>query len=357
MPKKLALFPMTRDMCAMARYSSLLHDYELTQLLVPGFVKFAGKDISRIDGGSVANIMLAEYNRDALADCGTLFVDYDENMQAMPVYDDVIQEAKQMGKEVILSRNLEKRLQKENFEYLNSGFVADDQRDYLNEIRVPVITVLTQGVRTDQFAVELALRKYYIEEGYKVAQIGSFDASRFFGFTALPNFMHEPRDAYEKTLKLNRFVRDITVKEQPDLLILGIPGATMKYNNRLLNGMGFLPFIACSALRSDLLILSMYYADYKKSYFDEMHNHGIYRLDAPIRFFNLSNTRFDPDASSPDEIKCRYVDLTSDFVLSNIHKQKNVDDYHIFNVLDNNSARSACIATQELLVENVQGVR
>ena len=354
MLQKLALFPMTRDMCAVARNQSILRGYSLTQLLVPGFTMLAGEDISRIDGGSFANVRLAKYGADALVDCDVLFVDYDENMQVISMYNDVIQTAKEMGKDVVFSRKLRSQLREKNISQSNNvPLLSNSDFDYLYEINVPVITVLSQGPRTDQFALELALRNHFSNEGYKVAQVGSYEASSFFGFSDLPDFLHEPFDAYEKILKFNHYVKELIDNEKPDLLILGISGAIMKYNDRLLNGLGVLPFIACSAVRSDLQILSMYRDNYKNVYFDEMFNYGAYRLSAPIRFFNISNTCLVPEMSS-DIPKRKYIDLTSNFVLENIHCDVQDGEYHIFNVLNHDSANGAFIAAQELLTGNTR---
>jgi len=356
MKKKLTLFPMTRDMCAIARNQSLLQYYVLDRLLVPGFSRLAGEDISEVDGGAVANIKFTEYNSDALDDCDIIFVDYDENIHSMSVYNDVIQNAKEIGKEIVLSRKLRDRLRDKSEDQFDDIPAPNRlNADYLHEISVPVITVLTQGPRTDQFALELALRKYFSSEGYKVAQIGSHEASIFFGFSDLPCFMYESRDGYEKALRFNHYVKELISEEKPDLLILGIPEATLKYNNKLLNGLGFMPFIACSAIRSDLQILSMYRDDYKLSYFDEMYKHGLYRLGVPIRFFNISNTCFAPDMSS--EIpKHKYIDLNSNFVLSNIQEDVKQGQYCVFNVLNSESTKDACKAAHELLVGNVSSL-
>ena len=48
--QKLALFPMTKDQCAIARYQSLLAGFELDKLYVPQFWGLNGADVFKLDG-------------------------------------------------------------------------------------------------------------------------------------------------------------------------------------------------------------------------------------------------------------------------------------------------------------------
>jgi len=359
MTKKLALFPMTKNMCAVVRYLSLLQGYVLSHLLIPNFMGLTGEDISRIDGGTNATATLADYSKELLVECDTLFVDYDESLTSLSLYNEAIQDAKELGKEVILSRKLIQQLQYEINETkelpISNPRIRSLENDYLQEIRIPVITVLTQGERADQFIVELALRKHFLEEGYKVSQIGSHEASQLFGFSSLPDFLFESRDIYDKTMLFNDYVKELTDKEQSHLLILGVSGGTMKYSNRVLNDLGFLPFIACTAVRSDLPILCMFHSVYKESYFDEMFNHGRYKLGSPIRFFNISNTCFLPELSSDIPV-IKYVDVNSDFVMNSLQTEMGTGEYHVFNALNNESMENACKSVQEMLTNNVGNI-
>lgn len=355
MHKKLALFPMTRDMCALARYRSLLQGFELAYLFTTHFV--SDKDISQIDGGTVTELKLTEYNTNDLSVCDVLFVDYDENMKNLSLYIEVIQKAKNMGKEVMLSRKLINKLRKESLTWpMDTPHKIDSNVDNLYEIRVPVITVLSQGDRTDQLAIELALRGYFIDKGYSVSQVGTHEASRLMGFPSMPNFLFESRDAYDKTLKFNHYIKELTEKEQPDLLILGVPGAIMKYNNKLLNGLGYIPFVVCNAVRSDLQILSMYHNIYNTSYFNEVEQYGFYRLCAPIRLFNISNVGFIPNLSSEIPIE-KYLDLNSEFVINSVQNDIDYGEYYLFNALDYESAKQACSAIEDILSNNVQNMK
>lgn len=354
---KLALFPMTREQCAIARYPSLLQKYVLSHFFVPKFKHHLnGMDVSKLDGGEDIGAAVTICNLESLADADVLFVDYDERIENKNIYQRVISDATEKGVEVVLSNLMEQILSNEPKIWSTEPPMTTTNEDSLYDIQVPIITVLSQGIRTDQFAVELALRKYFTEIGYNVSQIGSINASQFFGFDGVPDFLLEPRDAYDKILRFNHYVNDIVNKDQSDLIIIGVPGAIMKYNNKILQDLGILPFVISNAVECDTSILCMYNAKYNKQYFDEMVKYSQYRLDTPVRFFCISNTGASPDVRT-DGSKLSYYDLDSDFVLNGIKNEIEPGNYYIFNALNNSSIKVACMAVQEDLTGNVSSIR
>jgi len=355
MHKKLALFPMTRDMCAVARYASLLVGYEICSLFAPPYANYEGEDICTIDGGDATGVFLSVYSDEALTNCDILFVDYDEKVKNMTFYTDVIDKAKKLNKSVIMSQKLEYKLNTARMLRPNGEPTKIlSEFDRLYDVKVPVITVLSQGVRTDQFVVELALREHFINNGYYVSQIGSYRASEFFGFASLPGFLYEARDAYEKIHMFNHYVQELLQNDKPQLLIIGVPDAIMKFNDRILLGMGLIPYVVCNAVKSDLSILSMYYGRHKERYFDEMSKYGHYCYNTPLEFFNISNTHFAPDFSSELPIE-KYMDINSEFAMGTVN-DIDAGDFVLFNALNKASMKNACNLINDALTNNVRSI-
>jgi len=354
MLKKLSLFPPTKDLCALVRHRSLLQGYTLARIFAPDFMKLADQDISFVDGGNSEGIYFSKYCEEALLDCDVLFVDYHENLPKLPFYKEVIEKATELGKEVIISRALREKLSGvpeplQNPTYSNEPLKAN----HMYDIRMPVITVLTSGNSTDQLHVELALKKHFVDLGYNVSQIGSRDICQFLGFPSLPEFLHEPGDAFEKILKTNHFIKNLTEAEQPELLIIGVPNTIVKFNNKILQGAGVLPYIVCNAVESDVSVLCTYYGHTKKEYYNEMSKLGEYRLNCPINFFGISNIGISYDATT-FEYGVTYVNLDSDFVLQRMNDEIEPNGYHMFNTLDRESMAMACEAVQDSLSDNVR---
>ena len=360
MAKRLSMFPMTRNLCAAARHPSLLQGYVFVDLMIPSFTGLEGQDISRVDGGDPANTLLVTYEASKLANCDVLMMDYEENWTDITAYRQVMEQAQTMGKEVVLSHALARQLKAEQATPLTwpgeLPMQEDNDGDRLYEIRVPVIMVLGQGSRTDNFAVELALRSYFIEMGYTVSQIGSHAASTFFGFGTLPDFLYEPRDAYEKTLKFNRYAKEMTLREKSHLLIVGVPDSITKYNDRLLFGMGYIPQSVCNAVKCDEAILCLYHIGFNKMYLDELAQLCKYHLNAPTQFFNVANTWIKTEPPGAGNLEWSYVETSSAQVLRYLDKE-DCGEYHMFNVLNSTSAHKACIAMKQVLTDNVSAIR
>ena len=333
--KSVALFPMTREQCAMVRYSSLMHEYTPSYFFAPKFWCLNGRDINCLDGGDVVGETLSDYNKDALHDVNVIFIDYDDRLKNLSLYQTVITDATAIGTRVVLSHKMQLMLHEIA---LPATELEVELPDTLYEINCPILTVLTTGVRTDQFAVELALRKFFIDDGYKVAQIGSHSASQFFGFLSTPEFLYNCKDVHQNTLRFNRYVKELTDAQQPDVLILGVPEAIMKYNDKVLNNLGILPLTICSAIKSDLGILCMHCGTYNQQLFDEMLNFCRYHLSSAISVLNISNVSITEDSSNEKIMK--YADFDSSFVLQGI---KNMDckSPYLFNVLSQISADAA----------------
>lgn len=359
MIKRLAFYPTTKDVCAVARYATLLDRYSLDKLFVPKFMNLAGKDISCIDGGNQTTTQLSVFdNETSFAECDVLFLEYTDKYKDISIYNEALKVARAANKEIVFSKLLKETNQIFDENTITTGATNSTfempLNDVLYEIPVPVITVFSQNNFTDQFAVELALRKHFIDLGYKVSQIGSREFGKFFGFSNIPDFMYERWDSYEKILLFNHFIKDIIQKESPEIMIIGASGAIMKYNNNLLMGLGTLPYVIGNAVKADASILCITYGEYKNAFFDEVSQYTKYRLGCPTQFFGISNSRVTIDASTAT---LEHMRLNSDFVLKGIHNGIESTEYNLFNILWDESAKSACVAIQESLSGNVRNVK
>jgi len=351
MDRKLAMFPMNRNQCAMARHASLLQGYHFSSFLMPSYKHpLNGVDISCLDGGDAVGAVLTAYSKEALQQSDVLFIAYDDVIKDMAVYFEVLNDATQLGIEIITTRQLADKLGKAPTPPEACALTrAETETDKLLEIETPVISVFAQGMRTDQLAVELSLREFFLGLGYKVSQVGACEAGQFFGFPCMPQFMHEPSDAYHKILDFNTHVKDIEEREQPEVMILGVPGAIMKFGDRDLQGLGILPFIVANAVPSDEAILCTYYAKYEDAYYEELDHFFQYRLGCHLRFINIANTSTLPDLTTAGA-KTSIFDVSSEFVMPYINAVHG--DYTVSNVLSRGSSQKMCQGIQVALTNN-----
>lgn len=349
MNKKLILFPSTRNMCAVARYSSMLDGYTLQAITHVDSMMLNQKDISEVDGGDHTNISIQGYNTELLSSCDALFMDYDNRDDFSELVTEIINHASGMSIDILINKKHDKIERKNGTE---EKIYNDLDYQKIHDITVPVIYILSQSDFTDQFIVELALRKHFISKGYKVGQIGSHDASCLFGFTAMPDFIFENRDAAEKIIMFNKYIYDKVKNEDMDLLIIGVPGAIMRHNNNILQGLGVIPFVVTNSVRSDASVFCMHACENIKKYLEEIKRFCHYRFDCSPEYYCISNTNAGYDMKTSEK-KLTYTSLDSEFVLSNLRNEVGLEDIHVFNSLDKKSIMSFCEKIEEDLSQNV----
>lgn len=366
--KTLAIYPFNKELSPIARYAKDLQGYTLTALLAPKSFGFDGMDAGEIDGGGFVGMTVNHPLSDNLADFTDVLIDYHPHIKSPAFYEDVICKYRQSGKNMLLTRTLARFLGEEYIETLNIasnteaitvlgndiGQMKDDQGSDLtkglNEIDVPVITILGTGHQTNKFELQLAVRRYFTEQGYKVCQWGTKDYSPLFGFFPLPAFIKEPAPLTERILRLNHLIHKTVEIEKPDLVILSAPGGIMKYNRQIVNDFAEQAYIIANAARSDISVLSLHHITFDPEYFTNMQNYCHYKFDCDVQYFNIANCSVSPDSMKRE---LSYLTLDTAFVMKQLDEEINrKDDRVIFNVFDENAINLACADMESQLAGN-----
>jgi len=348
MRKKLALFPMTRDLCAVVRYAHLLGNYTLYASLVLPSWGLEGADSCKIDGGNPTGVTLVNYEERIIKECDVLFIDYNEYIPSLDVYRNAIDCATKEGKEVILSRTLSIKL-----ELTPTVSIPLEKKipEEIKECPVPVVSVLAQGDDTNQFMIELALRNHFVSKGYTVAQVGTHESGQFFGFAAQPDLLYENRNAEQMILLYNEYIGNMVAKEKADVLILGVPGAIMQFNDAKHKGFGVVPYIIANAVRADASVCSIYFNKNLNKYLHQIQNYCDYRLNCKPDCFHISNSLFELDMN---EVKI--TRLPAHVVMESLIEEKDIKDQHIFHVMDDSSLFHTCDLIEKRLTGNISTI-
>lgn len=341
---KIAIFPFDRKVCPIARYKDLLQGYTISGMLSPRYLRVNGVDIAEIDGGNETGLLISDFNEEALDQCDTVFLHYSRYVKDKEIYMDIINYAISKGKKIILAKDLKEKLNNEGLENISSFYeeenISDEEfvSERLFDIDVPVVTIMGLGELCNQINVEIVVRKYFVEQGYRVTQIGSEEYSKLFGMHCVPDFIYRKDiDLQNKIIRFNHFVNELLKKEKPDLLIMGIPGGMLKYNNRILNDLGANPYVMTNAVKSDIGIVSIYDNEYNEEYIGALAQCCRFRFDSIIHYFNISNTRV--MENEENKSKLDYLLLKSDYVSSHISDDSFTDKYKTFNILNDGHAR------------------
>lgn len=352
MPKKIAIFPIDYTNVSLAR-CAYMGGYEPVALLSPELSVLEGSDIAKLDGGINTNIYLyTDYEKKILESDMVYFISKkDKSKEQLSLQ--LIEYAKKAKKEVVLFCETGMLYQEygEGCLYGNEKYVSNEEFPKLLQIEVPIISMFTIGKNCGQLQTEMLARKYFLDKGYKVMQIGSHDFMRILGCLSIPHEMFEPAiDDLRKTLIFNKFVYKQSLIEKPDIILLGVPYPIMKYNNCNLNGLGYFPTIIQNAVKSDIGIVNMHFANYNSDFLKEISLFCKYKLNVYTRYFGIANTSISKNVDNPSELE--YLFLNKDFVKNNILVDTVNEKYMMFPVYDDEAANYVFQRIEKELLEN-----
>ena len=245
--------------------------YNIISSVVPGKWCLNGIDASFLDEGIEIGIPISTDFDAQLQYCSVVIwaeYDYTDNLIFFNYVLSKMKLAIKLKKNIICCQKLSykvlcefKKLAEENnikFEYIfkyNKGIPNKSNKN----ITIPVITVMGIGENCSKFETQLFLRRLFLDAGFRVSQIGSRKCCELLGFHSFPDFMFERKyNEIEKITAFNNFVYEIQQNEKTDILILGIPGGIMPYDEKHDNHYGITCFEVFSALRTDFNILNIW---------------------------------------------------------------------------------------------------
>lgn len=318
--EKLIIYPYDIEVAPILRYPGYLKDFDLKAVVSPFDYDSSDDEVEFIDGGKRGSIqVIADFEQAlTLCDC-VLFADMqlklDFNKDVYPK----IKQAIEKGKNIICTIPLEGNVIEDiasqckakalAFNYFNNTFdrfdfqeykaakVTDDQEtsgfeEEISDIEVPVVFVMGVTEETNKFDIQLAIGERIRSQGYKVAQVGSRNYCDLLGFHSFPQFMYSTELTESlKVVLFNDFIKKVELTEKPDIIIVGVPGGIMPYDNKYTNKFGILAYEICNALEPDFTILSILCENYEEGMLQDMKKTVYYKLGCEVDCFNLANKK------------------------------------------------------------------
>ncbi len=350
MKRKAIIFPYNVECAPIIRNREMLVNHNIVACISPIGYGLQGKDASYAYGGENTGILITdkgigEIDFDDLLVCDS---PSDFELFVMPQ----IKVAAEHGKNVIFLYDIGEAYQKEvedicvknNVKYsiitnrvMDTGKLIKHEHELIR-ISVPVVFVASVIENTNKFDVQLGLRDFLLKEGYRVSQIGTKEYCEVFGFHAIPKFMFENQlSESEKIVSFNRVCKSIELQEKPDIMIIGIPGATMVFNEEITNNFAITAFEVSNAVRSDAAIMCVPYEGYDSNFLKMIQTSSKYKFDMKIDCFNMANKHFDA-ARSKEEKKLSFITTNVDLVDKRIADLKRDSEIPIYNSLNTASA-------------------
>ena len=325
------IYPYSAETEPFLRHTCLLNpNYKICALFAPSSWYSVGKKITSLDNDIVWMVMdLAELKRDGHC-IDTLFIpNFNVTEEIEQFLVDEIEATIPYLKRIICAAQLTKqnveRLQtvcsKIESECIFENYnVLKKPRDYgiapptkqnpsLLTIDTPIVVIAGLWEETDKFEISLALRKKFLKNDFRVTQVGARNCCELFDFHSFPSFMFNPSiDAVDKVFYFNRWIRSLAATENPDVIILTIPGAIQDLNEQFTKGHGVLPYITLQAILVDFLIMCTPYGIDSVDALCELSTMCEYRFGANVDCFHMSNLSFDMFTSEErDKVMINHV--------------------------------------------------
>ncbi len=346
------IYPFDVDSVSLIRHYDIVEDYNFVHVVSPNGWGLTGKDVGYTDDGEPLGIVVENDFNKALEDCDTvLFVKSNQELDFFGIVYPKMIIAAETSKNIVCTIKLEEKekniissiCSKNNkfFKYIIKEFKQLDgpleEENY--KIDVPVIFVAGLCERTNKFEIQLNIREALLQMGYQVSQIGTHSYCELMGFHSFPQFMFE-KDFYEweKITLFNHYVKKLEVTEEPDIIVIGIPGATMPIDELFTNKFGNMVYQVSEAISPDVAVLSvLYQKDITTDYFKFISTAHKNKYGFDIDCYNMANAIYNDDYSKFVR-KVQYVTCNYKFISEKIKSYSSLET-PVFNILDKDAGK------------------
>lgn len=150
---------------------------------------------------------------------------------------DIINNCKIHNKQIYMFDDLRKIMNKKSdknifYPYIDKRAVYRNNLGKFHVCGKPILGVFGTSSMQCKFTLQLNLRRMFIENGYKVAQIGTEPSSYLFGFDYLyPMGYHSTvyTQSIDSVMILNQMMHECE-KKDPDIIIVGCQSSTIPYS-------------------------------------------------------------------------------------------------------------------------------
>lgn len=299
---KLLVYPYNQGDNCLVEYGNMLENYEIVSLVCLEGAYENGRDAG-IAAGIETGIIITDNYENEIDKCDVVLVLDNDFYEHKDTYVEKIRLAISKNKLVKVNKNIYDYCLKFISDSSNINLLDNIPETEMYELMhtkkltqpdVPVITVMSMGENCSKFEAQLDLRKKFEEKNYKVLQLGTKDYCEVFGFRSLPSFLMKKNISMDKKIYMfNYYINKEVLKDDYDVIILGVSGGILPFNKYVTNHFGEISFIISSALDIDVNMMCFYHKEGLKV--DELQEFREYckgRIGCFTDYFYMSDKQF-----------------------------------------------------------------
>lgn len=338
-----AIYPYDFEFLPVLKNRNLLKDINIKYLVAPTGFGLENKDGYYFDDSDKTGFIIkSELTKEELEDIDAIWIT--ETIQKLS-FDDFKTAIKKIcvyGKKILCTANLND-VNKEELEKacINNNVELITTKDYIHKynminnesvqysldsekINTPIITVMGVSPMTQKFDIQLYLRREFLKKGFTVSQIGTKPLCETMGFYSMPDyFFNNKYTEVDKILLFNKFVKEIEIRENPDVIIIGIPDCIVPLTEKHHFNYGIQAYEIFNAIRPDYTILSLLDGLYNDEFFEQMEKLCNYKFN--IELDGLFISKYRPVSNSIDRTFLTFTHTKGTKNSSNKYKVFNAD--------------------------------
>ncbi len=336
--KKAVIILYNNEVSEIVMYHKMICNYEIVQVVSPSGWGLSQKDAGSVDGGiSTEYVIKDDIDYNVEFEVVLLLTPITENL-LYQVYNVYLKRAIHEGKLIVCTKRNGDFLVKSFNDCKDCIIMIEEKTNYdikrMGKIETPIIVVAGTHEQTNKFKIQLELKRYLEKNKYKTILVGSKSFSKIFDCYQFPTFMFQNITEREKILAFQGYIRNIEKNEHPDIIIIGVPGGMMPFNEKFPGNFGITLYEVMLAIQPDAFVLSCLYEEYDNEYFEEIKNVVKYRFGVEIDCFNIATFQVDINESEQSD-SLQYFKLSQKAVDSMIRNlTQKIPIFNISNGVD-----------------------
>ena len=307
MKKKLFLYPYTKSMDSLIKVKEELEEYVIETV-------GCFKEDQRYLTERYPEIKIVCSYEEGLKDADSLLLN--EELEGQ------MKDAAEKCKEYAIAQKKEILQEKDTFEAI------EDLRGYqLKTMEVPVLAILGSGEQCSKFESTSIIVRRIRERGYRVLAISGNVYAKVNKMEKIPDyFFSNTVDLETKIMNFNRYVTELCEKQNPDIIVIEIPGGILPIAKMEYFHFGELAIVITEALEIDAAAYNLYEnvatLEQKEleTYLETLSAHCFYKYRIQISFFAVSSQHL---KANKEEKKIDFLYLPEKFMKEKAKRQSN----------------------------------
>ncbi|MFZ2539326.1 MAG: TIGR04066 family peptide maturation system protein, partial [Oscillospiraceae bacterium] len=325
-------------------------EYEIVELITLNGSALVGKDAGYADCRNKMGIIIKGDIVRAINENDAVIISEGKLDDAIHCHSyEIMESSLKKGKEVICLADLSN----EQAEYLqktaqDSGvtfqYFSNDKfnlESYLNQsgatMYTPIAPVIFVGglvEESNNFEVFLALCHKFKAGGYRVCGIGGTKYCEAFNLISKPTILEDRSSTNEQKINtINTMLKDLEYSEKPDIIIIQIPDAMLRFSDIITNKFGVNAFLISQAVQPSYFLCTTMCDMLESEGLKDISNCFSKRFGYPIDCLHVSTLTINPGISM-DEHKLCFFHQDIEYVDKKIEELGAKSTIPVINILD-----------------------